>query len=373
MKPYVRTCARIDLAAIEENFCRLKQNLAAGVKAMAVVKADAYGHGSVAVARRLTPHADYFAVACLEEAIELREGGITKPILILGYTSPSQYEALISYSVTGAIWSLSEAKLLSEQAKKLGQRARVHVALDTGMGRIGLTPDRAGADAVEVISRLEGIELEGLFSHYACADCADKSDATRQKEAFDSFLSLLTQRGVSIPIKHLCNSAGAMEWSPQYDLVRLGIAIYGLYPSEEVEKRIPLRPAMQIVSHVVHVKCVPAGFQIGYGHTYTAPKERRVATVSIGYADGFNRCLSSRGYVLIRGKRAKVLGRVCMDQIMVDVTEIEGVSVEDEAVILGHSGGEQISAEELGALTYSFNYEVVCNFMPRVTRVYEEN
>jgi alanine racemase len=245
-----------------------------------------------------------------------------------------------------------------------------HVAVDTGMGRIGVQPDETGADLVLAVSQLEGVEIEGLFSHYACADCQDKTDAQEQTALFDRFIGLLEGRGVQIPLKHICNSAGAMEMDKQYDMCRLGIALYGLYPSEEVEKKIALIPAMEVISHVVHVKDVPQGFKIGYGHIYEAPAKRKIATVCVGYADGYNRCLTGVGYVLIRGKKAPVVGKVCMDQIMVDVTDIEGVTVGDQAVILGKSQDACISAEELGAMCHSFNYEVVCNFMPRVTRAY---
>lgn len=372
-KTYRRTFARINLGAIEQNVKGLKTCLKPGVKALCVVKADAYGHGSVPVARHLEPLADYFGVASIEEALTLREGGIQKPILILSYTSPSLYPELVQYDLTPAIYDEEQAKILSAVARQMGKRARVHAVVDTGMGRIGFQPDEAGADAVREISQMEGIFLEGLFSHYACADCKDKADALCQTEKFDFFLSLLKERGVEISLCHICNSAGAMEFDRQYDMCRLGIAMYGLYPSDEVDlERVKLTPAMEVISHVVHVKTVPAGFQIGYGHVYTAPSKRKIATVSIGYADGFNRCLTDRGFVLIRGKRAPVVGRVCMDQIMVDVTDIPDVAVEDEAVVLGKSGEEEITAEELGALTYSFNYEVVCNFMPRVIRVYGE-
>ncbi len=371
--PYHRTMARVSLGAVEHNLKELKKCLRPGVMAMAVVKADAYGHGSVQVARHIEKEVDYFAVACIEEAITLREGGIERPILILSYTSPALYDVMLQYDITATVYALEEASLLSAVAARQGKKAKVHVAIDTGMGRIGFAPTAESADKVREISLLSGIELEGLFSHYACADCADKADALCQTELFDRFIALLEDRGVSIPIKHICNSAGTMDFEKQYDMCRLGIALYGLYPSDEMDtEKMTLLPAMKVLSHVVHVKTVPKGFQIGYGHIYTAPEERRIATVSIGYADGYNRCLTENGYVLIRGKKAPVVGKVCMDQIMVDVTDIPDVTVEDEAVILGKSGDAQISAEDLGALCHSFNYEVVCNFMPRVTRIYED-
>jgi alanine racemase len=371
--PYARchrTFAKVDLDAITHNLLQLQMGMKPGVKTMAVVKADGYGHGSKAVASHIADKVDYFAVACMEEAIDLRDGGIEKPILILGYTDPACYTELVDRDIAATIYRLEDAKLLSKTACAMGRKAKIHVAVDTGMGRIGVQPDETGADLVLAVSQLEGVEIEGLFSHYACADCQDKTDAQEQTALFDRFIGLLEGRGVQIPLKHICNSAGAMEMDKQYDMCRLGIALYGLYPSEEVEKKIALIPAMEVISHVVHVKDVPQGFKIGYGHIYEAPAKRKIATVCVGYADGYNRCLTGVGYVLIRGKKAPVVGKVCMDQIMVDVTDIEGVTVGDQAVILGKSQDACISAEELGAMCHSFNYEVVCNFMPRVTRAY---
>ena len=341
---------------------------------MAVVKADAYGHGSIRVASYIEDKIDYFAVASIDEAIELRNGGIKKPILILSYTSPVLYDELIKYDITAAIYNLDEAKQLSEVAKSMSKTAKIHIAIDTGMGRIGFVPNEESADLVKEISLLEGINLEGLFSHYACADCFDKTDANEQTKLFDGFIEMLDKRGVTIPLKHICNSAGTMDFDKQYNMCRLGIALYGLYPSDEMDTtKISLIPAMEVISHVVHVKEVPVGFEIGYGHIYEAPEARKIATVSIGYADGFNRCFTNVGYVLINGKRAPIVGKVCMDQIMVDVTDIENVTVGEHVIILGENDGDKITAEDLGSMCHSFNYEVVCNFMPRVARFYYIN
>ncbi len=368
---YCRSFAAIDLSAIKHNLRELKSCINDGVLTMAVVKADAYGHGSVTVARYIENEVDYFAVASLDEGIVLRNADIKKPILILSHTNPLLFESLLDNDITATIYHLYEAKLLSDAAKAKDKKAKVHIALDTGMGRIGFTPDSEGADTVKEISMLDGIELQGLFSHYACADCYDKTDANRQTALFDKFIGLLEERGVNIPIKHICNSAGTMDFKKQYNMCRLGIALYGLYPSDEMDKeKIKLIPAMEVVSHVVHVKTVPAGFKIGYGHIYEAPSVRKIATVCIGYADGYNRCLTNVGYVLINGKKAPIVGKVCMDQIMVDVTNIENVTVGMHAVIMGESQGEILSAETLGEMCHSFNYEVVCTFMPRVTRLY---
>lgn len=368
---YYRAFARIDLDAIGHNLTQLQSCLAKGVKSMAVVKADGYGHGSVQVAHHLEDRVDYFAVAGLDEAVTLREGGIKKPILVLSYTSPLLYDVLIEQDITATLYNPEEAKILSDTAVRKGKKAKIHVSVDTGMGRIGFTPTPESADIVKGISELPGIFLEGLFSHYACADCVDKADALCQTTLFDTFIALLEERNIHIPIKHICNSAGTMDFTKQYDMCRLGIALYGLYPSDEMDtSRISLRPAMEVVCHVVHIKTVPKGFKIGYGHIYTAPEERKIATLSIGYADGYNRCFTEVGYVLINGKKAPVVGKVCMDQIMVDITDIPDVSVGDHAVVLGENDGARITAEDLGSMCHSFNYEVVCNFMPRVARLY---
>ena len=368
---YHRTCAEIDLAAIRHNFDILKAKLPPDVKVLSIVKADAYGHGAVGVARALEARTDFFAVSTVPEGVELREAGITKPILLLTYISPNEYDLLLDYDIRATVFSLADAEALSAAARKKGKKAIVHIAVDTGMGRIGFPVTEEAADDVEQIHLLPGLTVEGVFSHYATADMTDKTEAHAQTERFRLFLEYLENRGMDIPIRHICNSAGAMEFDDCFDMVRLGIALYGLFPSDEVSHEgWDLRPAMRVVSHVIHVKTVEKGTAIGYGRTYIAPEKRRIATVCIGYADGFNRAFSNKGYVLIRGKRAPVVGKVCMDQIMVDVTEIPDAAVEDEVTVLGRDGDEEITAEALGALAMSFGYEVICNFMPRVVRVY---
>ena len=368
---YYRSFARIDLDAVENNFNELKSLLPSGVKTMCVIKADAYGHGSHRIALFLQNKCDYFAVASINEGEELRAAGVKTPMLILSYTSPLEYEDLIRNDITATIYDLESAVLLSETALKMGRTAKVHVAVDTGMGRIGFPDDESGADAVEKLKRLPGLLVEGLFSHYACSDETDRTSANEQTRRFESFIKLLEKRSIDIPIKHICNSAAVIEGEKSFDMVRFGISLYGLYPSQEVHKeRVTLAPAMQVESHIVYVKTVKKGTKIGYGQTYTAPCERKIATVCIGYADGFNRCFSNKGYVLIKGKKAPVVGKVCMDQIMVDVSDIEQVSIGDRAVILGKDGSSVISAEELGEMSDSFNYEVLCNFMPRIKRIY---
>ena len=368
---YHKNYAAINLSAITHNLNALKECMGEGVMAMAVVKANAYGHGSVEVSKHIENEVDYFAVADFDEALLLRNSGIKKPVLIFSYTSPLLYEQLIENNITATIYNYEEAKLLSDTAKSKGKDVKVHIAVDTGMGRIGFFPDSEGADLVKKISQLKGVILEGLFSHYACADCLDKTATIKQTQLFDSFIALLEEKGVNIPIKHICNSAGTIELEKQYNMCRLGISLYGLYPSDEIDKnKIKLIPAMEVISHVIHIKEIPSGVKIGYGHTYTSSSPRKIATVCIGYADGYNRCFSNVGYVLINGKKAPVVGRVCMDQIMVDVTDIENVCVGMHSTILGENNGERITAEELGEMSYSFNYEVICTFMPRVKRIY---
>ena len=368
---YRRSFARIDLSNLEYNFDLLSSFIPAGTKKMAVVKADAYGHGAVPVAKTLHEKADYFGVACIEEALDLRQGGIKKPILILSYTHPSQFEDLIREDLTATVYSFADGKMLGDKAQAMGKKAKVHFAVDTGMGRIGFIPGKEAVEEIASLSRHPGLCAEGIFSHYALADAPTPEVSQKQREAFDGFLKDLSEKGVNFAIRHISNSAGTMYLDSAYDMCRFGIAMYGLHPSDE---RLPdsfdLRPAMEVVSHVVHTKTVPAGTPIGYGHIYTTPSEKRIATVSIGYADGFNRNLTGKGEVLIRGKRAKLVGKVCMDQIMVDITDIPEVEVADEAVVLGRSGEEEITAEYLGSLSDSFHYEVICTYLPRVGRIY---
>lgn len=368
---YYRCVAKINLSAIEHNLKEVKKCINDGVKTLAVIKADSYGHGSVPVSKTIESHVDYFGVTSIDEAIEVRLEGIKKPVLALSYIPPRRYHDAINNDVTVTIFNFDDAVLLDETARLMGKTAKVHIAVDTGMGRIGLTPDKNGAEDAEKISKLQNIFIEGLFSHYACADSADKADADSQTKLFDEFIAMLKERNIDPPIKHICNSAGTIEFHKQYDMCRVGVILYGLFPSDEVDKsKLNLIPAMEIVSHVVHVKTVPKGYKIGYGHIYEAPSERKIATVSIGYADGYSRSCTGKGYVLIKGKKAPVVGKVCMDQIMVDVTDIDEVHVGERAVIMGVSCGSTITAEELGEMSDSFNYEVICNFTKRVARLY---
>ncbi len=370
-KAYHRVFAEINLDAVCKNFCSLKSLCNEDVMTMAVVKADAYGHGAVEIANLLRNKADYFAVATLEEGIELRENGILSPVLILAHCSPLQYEQLLEYNIIPTIYNLDEALMLNQCAENACKTATIHIAVDTGMNRIGFDTSDESISAVEKIYNLTNINVEGIFSHYAKADFEDKTSTDAQTALFDCFIEKLEAKNIIIPIKHICNSAGVIDLHKHYNMVRLGIALYGLYPSNEVKKdKIKLIPAMQVFSHVIHVKAVKKGSEIGYGGIYKAQSDRVIATVSIGYADGFKRALTEKGYILINGKRAPITGKVCMDQIMVDVTDIENVKVGTLAVIMGKSENEYLSAEILGELSHSFCYEIVCTFTKRVTRIY---
>ena len=373
-----RVEADIDLDAIRYNIETVKALNPSDRKVCLVIKADAYGHGSVMLAKEFRDIADYYAVATIDEAVELRNAGIDTPILILGYTDESDYIYALKYDVTLAIYDVAEAKVLSDIAVKDGVKAKVHIKVDSGMSRIGFQCDDEGVAEAMAVYGLEGLDVEGIFTHYAKADYLDKSDAKTQYDRFSWFVSQMEGKGASYKIRHIDNSAGSMEiHSEGFDMMRLGIVIYGLYPSEEIDKSVVLKPAMSLKSKVIHVKTLPAGRGIGYGWSFVTEKETRVATVSVGYADGYSRALSNVGRVLIHGQYAPILGRVCMDQIMVDVTDIdegkfefEKVKVGDEVVLFGRQGDNSISVEEIAEPANSFNYEAVCNISRRVERVY---
>lgn len=355
----------IDLDAIYHNFQAISEK--AGVPVMAVVKADAYGHGAVPVARHLEEKCAFFGVSSLSEALELRHAGIEKPILILGHSQASAFPELVRYHIRPTIFSLEDAQALSAEAQKQGKTAPFHFAVDTGMSRIGFQPTEDNADICAKIAALPNLEAEGIFSHFATADEENLSKAQAQADLFDRFCGMLKDRGVTPRLCHLDNSAGVMNFGFHYNMVRAGIVLYGLYPSEEVPKEtLSLMPAMSWHSRISHLKWLPAGREISYGGTYTTQKDTHIATIPVGYADGYRRNLSNRFYVLIKGKPAPILGRVCMDQIMVDVTDIPGVQPGDDVVLMG----EGISAEEIAKAADSFNYEQVCAISRRVPRQY---
>ena len=372
MEPYLRTWCEVDLRAIRQNMINIRKKAGQGPKVMAVIKADGYGHGAAEIGQYIYDEADYFGVATIEEAVELREAGIDKPILVLGYTSPSLYGQNLKYDVEQTVYTMEAAEKMSEEAVKSGRTARIHIALDTGMTRIGVSPDEKGLAFVQAVQRLPGISVVGLFSHLSCADMADKTYTKEQLARFDFFVELLEKNHISIPVKHVCNSAGIMEFDDhRYDMVRAGIILYGLYPSEEVRKEaLELAPAMEWKTHVVNIMEPEMNRGISYGATYVTDHPCRIATISIGYADGYPRSLSNKGWVLIRGKKAPIVGRVCMDQTMVDITDIPDVKMEDVVTLIGRDGEERISVEDMADLSGSFNYEFVCDVGQRVKRIY---
>lgn len=374
MNRYLRCYAEISLEAIGHNIREVKKRLPEGVKLLGVVKANAYGHGAVPVASYLENQVDYFATATIEEAVELRENGISAPILILGYVSPSQYGDLVEYDITQTIDSYAQALTLEKEAARQNRKAKAHLAVDTGMTRIGFQVTEHDADEAAKIADLPHIELEGMFTHFSCADQEDKTYCSMQMEKYDKMTALLAERGVTIPLRHICNSAGIMEFDDhRFEMVRSGIITYGIYPSEEVKKeRLDLIPALSWKSHVIHVKEVGPGIGVSYGATYVTEKPMtRIATVSAGYADGYPRALSNQGCVLIHGKKAPIIGRICMDQMMVDVTDIPDVQVEDVVTLVGTDGDETITIEEIANPAARFDYEMLCDISSRVTRVYK--
>ena len=363
------TYVKIDLDAIEANIDAIRSRV--GVEVMAVIKADAYGHGAVQVARLLQDKCSFFGVSSILEAMELRRAGLYNPILILGHTPVRAFPALVQAEIRPTIFHYEDAVALSKAAQLLDKSAAFHFAVDTGMSRIGFQATEEDADICAEIAKLPGLQAEGLFSHFATADCPDLTKSRAQAELFDKFYQMLKDRGVEIPIRHMDNSAGLMNFENHYEMVRAGIVTYGMYPSEDVPTgTLPLRPALQWLSRVTHVKTLPAGREISYGGTYVTTKETVVATVPVGYADGYRRSLSGKFYVLIRGRRAPILGRVCMDQMMVDVTDIPGVTLNDRVTLVGKNGSEEITMEQISAVADSFNYEFVCGISRRVPRVY---
>lgn len=372
MRPYTRVYAAVDLDAVEANMKAMASGLSEGTGMMGVVKTDGYGHGAVPVAKAIDPYVRGYGVATLEEARNLQAHGITKPILILGVTHESRFKELVKQDIRATVFERTQAEALSRMAQEVGRPAFLHLALDTGMNRIGMKCCRESADLAVEISHMPGIRVEGLFTHFARADETDKTSALLQLNRYQEFVRLLKERGLIIPVRHISNSAGIVDLrEADCDMVRAGIAIYGLYPSQEVEKeKVVLRPAMELKSCITYLKGIEAGDAVSYGGTFVAEKAMTVATVPVGYGDGYPRNLSGRGRVLIRGKSAPILGRVCMDQMMVDVTGIPEVSRDDEVTLIGKDGEEEITVEELARTGGGFHYEIVCDIGKRVPRVY---
>ena len=377
MNRYSRVHAEIDLDAIMHNMEAMHRILSPHTQILAVIKADGYGHGAVEVAEAIDGLAYVFgyAVATVEEGLILRNHGIRKPILILGYVFSDQYEDMIRAGIRPTVFTREMAEELSQTAVKLSMDCPIHYAVDTGMSRIGYQVTEEAADEMAQLSTLPHMIVEGIFTHFARADETDKVPTYGQMELFGRMIDMLEERGLSIPIKHCSNSAAIVDLpEANMDLVRAGIIIYGLWPSDEVDReRIDLKPALSLVTHVAYVKELPAGRQISYGGTYTTEKTQVIATIPVGYADGYARTLSNRGDVLIHGKRAPIRGRVCMDQFMVDVTDIPDVRCGDRVLLIGKDGKEQITMEQIGELAERFNYEFSCDLGKRIPRVYLRN
>lgn len=374
MKQYSRVYARVDLDAIEYNMEQMKKHIGDDAQIIAVVKMDGYGHGAAPIAR-MFEEKDYiwgYATASLEEAISLRNSGIEKPILVLGCVFPEQYEDMLTYDIRTTIYMEETAREISKAAQKLGKTACFHIKIDTGMGRLGFLPNQESIQKIAEISRLPHVNVEGVFTHFAKADETDKSYTLTQHEKFTWVKNALEEAGIHITYYHCDNSAGIIDFPDmKHNLVRAGIATYGMYPSDEVHKEaVSLRPALELISHVTFVKEVEAGESISYGGIFTAQKRMKVATVPVGYGDGYSRGLSNKADVLIHGKRARILGRVCMDQFMVDVTDIPDVKFMDQVVLVGYDQNEHIPVEELSAVCGRFNYEFVCCLGRRIPRVY---
>ena len=363
------TRVKIDLDAIEQNFDAVQAKV--GVPVMAVVKADAYGHGAIQVARMLQDKCAFFGVSSMLEALELRKAGLKNPILILGQTPVSAFPTAILEGIRPTIFHYESAVALSRAAQDVNMDAAFHFAIDTGMSRIGFQATDESVELCAQIAALPGLQAEGIFSHYATADQEDLGRSQQQAARFDDFCKKLSDRGVQIPIRHMDNSAGLMNFSQHYEMVRSGIVTYGMYPSEEVSPDLlQLKPALEWLSRITHIKTLPAGREISYGGTYVTTKPTRVATLPVGYADGYRRSLSGKFYVLIHGKKAPILGRICMDQMMVDVTDIPEAALNDRAVLVGKSGDLEITMEQIAAAADSFNYEMVCGISRRVPRIY---
>lgn len=373
-----RICAKIDLSAACDNMESMHRNLFPDTRMIAVIKTNGYGHGAVPIAHRIEPlpYLWGFAVATFEEAVELRQTGIQKPVLILGYVFPYCYEDLAELGIRPACFREDMLEQLAAAGAKMKRPVCIHIAVDTGMSRIGITPDDRGLAFVRRALELQEkglLSLEGIFTHFAKADETDLSDTDTQLEQFYTFTERIEEElGYRIPLRHVSNSAGIIRLPhTDFDLVRAGITLYGLWPSDEVPREpVPLKPVMSLHSSIVFIKTVPAGTAVSYGGTYVTKGSERLATIPVGYGDGYPRGLSGKGYVLIRGKKAPIRGRVCMDQMMVDVSDIPDAAEGDPVTLIGRDGDAVITMEELGDLSGRFNYELACCISPRVPRIF---
>lgn len=377
MKHVNRVWAEVDLDCFCQNLYEIKRKIKPGTSVIGVIKTDGYGHGALQLAREMEDM-DFvagYAVAAVEEGLKLRKEGIQKPILVLGYTFSEDYEDMIRSEIRATVFTSQMLKDMSEAAQHLHQKMKVHIGVDTGMSRIGIRPDESGIAFVKEAFETPGVEVEGIFTHFATADETDKTKAYAQLALYSEFVDRAQKElGVKIPVHHCSNSAGIME-IPQanMDCVRAGIILYGLLPSDEVDpKALPLQPVLSLYSRIAYVKELEEGREISYGGTFKAERPLRVATIPVGYGDGYPRLLSNRGEVLICGRRARILGRICMDQFMVDVTDIPKACTGTPVTLIGSDGDETITMEELGNLSGRFNYELACCLGKRVPRVYKK-
>ena len=368
-----RVVAEVSIEAIKHNYHEIRKLIPHSTGIMGIVKADGYGHGAAEIANILQEEGvDQLAVAIAKDGEELRKSGITKPILVLGYTPAADIEALITYDLTQTVFSFEMAEFISREAKKFGKSINVHIKVDTGMGRIGFLADPQSIEEIKKIAQLPNINMEGIFTHFSTADEVDKTYTRDQWSIFTGFLNELHEAGIEFPIVHAANSAATMGHPYTHvNMVRPGIIMYGYYPSDYLHgKKINLKPAMTLKTQVVHIKELSKEHYIGYGRKYCTTRETKIATIPIGYADGYSRRLSNKGRVLIRGQYANVIGNICMDQFMVDVSHIPDITVGDEVVVFGTQGDKTVTIEELARLTDTINYEIMCMIGKRVPRIY---
>jgi alanine racemase len=368
------TWIEVNLDLISHNVREFRRNLRPDVEIMAVVKADGYGHGAVEAAQAaLAGGATRLAVAFIEEGVELRRAGIKEPVLILSFVDPALAPVLLDYRLTPVVYELNAARAMGNALSGRKKRLPVHVKVDTGMGRLGVFPDKA-LKLITEAARIPGLELEGLMTHLATADEEGSLYTAMQLGAFDRIITECRNRGINIPICHAANSAAASITAAQYNMVRLGLSIYGYYPAKWLNTgSLALQPALSFKSKIIYVKQVPPGSAISYGSTYCTGGYSKIATVPVGYADGYSRAFSNRGQALVRGKRVPVAGRVCMDHLMLDVTGVDGVKEGDEVVFYGSQGSETITVEEMAQLQDTIVYELLCSLDRRVPRIYYQS
>lgn len=376
MQEYYRVMAEVDLDAIAHNIKEIRKNIPNESELMAVVKADGYGHGVFGICDTLVEnHVDRLAVAIIDEGIHLRKMGIELPILILGYTPEVYSEQIVEYNLIQTIFTYSMAESLSKAACKLNKKVKVHVKIDTGMGRIGFLCTEESLWEIEKIYRLPNLEIEGIFTHFSKADEQDKEYTFDQLNKFNTFVKALEDKEIYIPVRHAANSAAIIDLpETHFNLVRAGIILYGLYPSEQVDNsKMDLSPVMTLKTHTIFIKEVEEGTYVSYGGVYKTPCKKKIATIPVGYGDGYSRLLSSKGGVLVNNEFAPIIGRICMDQFMVDVTHIKDIAVGDEVVLFGRQGDKQITVEDIASLIGTINYEIICMIGKRIPRVYKKN